>query len=240
MWNGAVEIRMNQTLGMFVRQPVPGEVKTRLAAELGAQRACEMYSAFLADLTTRFRAAADRRFLCFAPDDASARMHFQKLAGIGYGLWPQPPADLGNRLKQFFTDHLHAPADRVVVIGSDSPTLPREFVEQAFEMLKSADCVLGPATDGGYYLIGQRHPGWDLFAGVEWSTNCVLDQTVAQIVKRGIRLALLPVWYDVDTADDWSFLRSHVRALAGAGSSINLEATRRVLGLDTAIGAARV
>jgi rSAM/selenodomain-associated transferase 1 len=231
---------MPMTLGMFVRQPVPGQVKTRLAAELGTQRACEIYTAFLADLIPRFRAGADRRFLCYAPDDRSARMYFQTVAGANYGLWPQPSTDLGSRLKQFFDDQLHGPAERVVVIGSDSPTLPQEYVDQAFEMLNSADCVLGPATDGGYYLIGQRHPGQDLFAGVEWSTNCVLDQTVAQIVKCGIRLALLPVCYDVDTADDWRFLQSHVRALAGAGSPINLDATRRVLGLDTANGVAGV
>lgn len=228
------------TLGMFVRQPVPGQVKTRLAAAFGAQRACEIYAAFLTDLILRFRTGYDRRFLCFAPDDASARVHFQNLTGANYGLWPQPSTDLGSRLKQFFDDHLHGPTERVVVIGSDSPTLPREYVDQAFEMLKSAECVLGPAIDGGYYLIGQRHPGWDLFTGVEWSTNCVLDQTVAQIAKRGIRLALLPVWYDVDTADDWSFLRSHVRALAESGSPINLETTRSVLGLDTANGVAGV
>lgn len=231
---------MPMTLGMFVRQPVPGQVKTRLANEVGTHRACEIYAAFLADLISRFRAGADRRFLCFAPDDASARTHFQTAAGVDYGLWPQPSTDLGSRLKQFFDDQLLGSAERVVVIGSDSPTLPREYVEQAFEMLKSADCVLGPATDGGYYLIGQRHPGWDLFAGVEWSTNCVLDQTIAQIIKRGIRLALLPVCYDVDTADDLQFLQSHVRAMAGAESPINLDATRRVLGLDTANGVAGV
>src|SRR6516225_1191898 len=105
-----------QTLGMFVRHPVPGRVKTRLAAEMGDQRACDIYAAFLSDLVARFQSTGTRRFLCFTPDDGDTRRYFEELAGNHFKLWPQPDGDLGNRLQRFFDEQLLAADDRVVVI----------------------------------------------------------------------------------------------------------------------------
>lgn len=204
------------TLGLFVKLPIPGRVKTRLATEFGAERAAEVYSTFIAAAINRFRATADRRLLCFAPATDEARGHFSARMGPDYDLWPQPDGDLGARLSAFFADHLQRPDDRVVIIGSDSPTLPREHVELAFELLREVDCVLGPATDGGYYLIGQRGKNQPIFTGVDWSTSRVLEQTVSLISQCGARLAVLPPWYDVDTPDDWQFLMGHLRALEAA------------------------
>ena len=215
---------------MFVRHPVAGRVKTRLAAELGERRACEIYEAFLSDLVARFRGTGTQRFLCFTPDDGDSRYYFEKMGGADFKLWPQPEGDLGARMQRFFEEHLRAVDDRVVVIGSDSPTLPQDFLDRAFAVLTQADCVIGPATDGGYYLVGMSGRVWPVFSGISWSEPCVLDQTVSWLVECRARLALLPVWYDVDTPDDWRMLAGHILALAACGSTMNLDATRAAIG----------
>ena len=225
-----METRANQTLGIFARHPVPGQVKTRLAIELGESRAAKIYAAFIADLADRFRGIAADRILCFCPDATDSRQYFQNIAGQDYRLWLQPDADLGSRMQRFFEDHIRDARDRVVIIGSDSPTLPGEYVEQAFAALGGADCVIGPATDGGFYLIGMRGRAWPVFCGIEWSTSCVLDQTVRSMRTCNARLAVLPMWYDVDTPDDWRMLVGHLRALELAGSPVNFPATRRSIG----------
>ncbi len=220
-------------LGIFVKHPVAGRVKTRLAAEFGDARAAELYAAFIADVADRFRDTADRRFLCYAPGEDSAHDYFCRIGGDDYDVWPQPDRSLGERLAAFFDDSFAAGAQRVVVVGSDSPSLPREFVEEAFRLLRNHDCILGPATDGGYYLIGQCGPSRSLFESVEWSSARVLEQTVANIAKSGARLTLLPPWYDVDTLDDLYLLRGHVRALQRAGEPLDLVKTEPLLGWDT-------
>lgn len=225
----------NATLGMFVRHPVAGFVKTRLAADLGEQRACAIYAAFLLDLVARFKNTGTQRFLSFTPDDCDSRRYFKRLAGNDFELWPQPAGDLGTRMQRFFDEHLCAAGDRVVVIGSDSPTLPQEYLDRAFDELArasraQAECVVGPAADGGYYLIGMTGRVWPVFSGVPWSKSCVLDQTVARLVESGARLALLPVWYDVDTPGDLQMLAGHIRALEASGSPVMVDATRAAIG----------
>lgn len=230
------------TLGIFAKQPVPGQVKTRLAAVLGYDLAAQAAEAFLLDLAVRFQGTGERRFLCYAPDNEESRAWFRSVGAEEYFLWPQPELDLGGRMERFFREQLGSPADRVVIIGADSPTLPREFVERAFESLATADCVLGPATDGGYYLVGLRGKCWPIFSGIEWSGARVFEQTVAHVAGLGAKLALLLPWYDVDSPDDWQLLRGHVRGLRTTGQGEesgrpmkchSYDATARVLGLDT-------
>jgi glycosyltransferase A (GT-A) superfamily protein (DUF2064 family) len=102
-------------------------------------------------------------------------------------------------------------------------------VEHAFELLEAADCVFGPATDGGYYLVGLRGRVWPLFENIDWSGPRVLAQTIERVAAAAARLALLPPWYDVDTSDDWQMLRGHVAALRQAGIKLDLPATLRLL-----------
>jgi len=216
-------------LGIFVKQPVPGRVKTRLAAEMGNDRAAELYQAFTIDIVNRFRNTADRRFLCYTPHDPAAENYFTSRADEDYQLWPQPNGSLGERLGEFFEYSFSKNAQRVIVIGSDSPTLPQNMVEQAFFELADHDCVLGPATDGGYYLVGQRTPGIPIFDRIEWSGVDVLSQTVERIASCQARLALLSPWYDVDTLSDLKLLRGHLQAMHQAGVPVRLTArnTRR-------------
>jgi rSAM/selenodomain-associated transferase 1 len=223
------------TFGLFVKYPAAGRVKTRLAEELGADRAAAVYATFIVGLTDQFRSTAETRVLCYSPATDEVREYFAAIAGSEFELWPQPEGDLGIRMGQFFAKRLRQPEDRVVIIGSDSPTLPRAYVARAFEMLKDADCVLGPATDGGYYLIGQRSFARPIFDGIEWSTSRVLDQTVVLLMKAAARLALLPPWYDVDTPDDWRMLIDHLRALQWAGELPSGSPLARLLAMDTSL-----
>src|SRR5207244_4514154 len=110
---------MSTTLGIFVRQPVPGQVKTRLAAELGDESASRIYAAFIADLADRFRFVAAKRHLCISPATLESRRYFVAVAREDYHLWPQPDADLGGRMQSFFDEHIQEAGDRVVLIGSD-------------------------------------------------------------------------------------------------------------------------
>jgi len=203
-------------LGMFARYPEPGRVKTRLAERLGAHAAADIYRAFLGDLARRLRHCADRRVLCYTPADALARQYFAALGAGDFELWSQPDGELGQRMFAFFTEYLQAEA-RVVLIGSDAPTLPRETLKQAFSALDQVDCVLGPATDGGYYLLGLRVVRSELFSGIAWSTAGVLAQTVERIRAAGLTLRLLQPWYDVDTWNDLRFLDGHRRSVEHQG-----------------------
>jgi len=207
-------------LGLFAKQPIPGRVKTRLAADVGNDWAAALYAAFTEDVVDRFREAADRRLLCHTPNDEPARSHFRDLAGNDYELWPQPEGPLGARLDRFFRDAFADGAKRVVAIGSDSPTLPLFLVVEAFERLADHDCVIGPATDGGYYLIGQSERPRALFDHIDWSRPTVLRQTIARMQSESVRPALLLPWYDVDTLDDLELLRGHICAMHAAGESI--------------------
>jgi rSAM/selenodomain-associated transferase 1 len=205
-------VQRDRTLGLFAKWPAPGTVKTRLAADpaWGGRVA----HAFLRDALQRLAAVDARRVLVFAPRECEP--DFAALAG-SFILTPQADGDLGQRLAAFVGQQLDAGARAVVVVGTDSPTLPVAFVEQAFAELESADVVLGPATDGGYYLVGcgPRRP--PIFAGIAWSTGRVLADTVAALADPSWRLALLPPWYDVDTPDDWAMLCGHIAALCRAG-----------------------
>ena len=221
-------------LGIFVKQPVPGHVKTRLACEVGPEQAARLYAAFIADIAERFRILADRRFLCYAPDGTQSVDYFSEISREDYQLWLQPEVSLGERMESFFEYAFSLGAKRVVVIGSDSPTLPEEMIQKAFSLLEEHDCVLGPATDGGYYLVGQRSPGFPIFASIEWSRAGVLHQTAERIAACHARLALLSPWYDIDTLDDLTVLRGHLRAMRQAGISVRLDATETILNEGTA------
>jgi rSAM/selenodomain-associated transferase 1 len=206
---------MSATLGLFAKWPGAGHVKTRLASATSPDWAADVANAFLRDAVQRFAGVDARRVLVFAPRDASDL--FGTVAGSAFELRPQADGDLGQRLADFLGAALAEGADRVVVVGTDSPTLPVAFVRAALDHLRHADVVLGPATDGGYYLIGCRHRLPPLFDGIAWSTADVTAATVACAQAAGLSLALLPPWYDVDTLDDWRMLGGHLQAMRCAG-----------------------
>jgi len=225
-------------LGLFARVPQPGRVKTRLAAEIGSGAAVELYAAFVADVLDRFRDVGDRRIVGYAPADVAARDYFQTACGDSYELWPQTEGNLGDRIAAFIDHAFASGGTQVVLIGSDSPTLPVEFVQTAFADLQERDCVLGPATDGGYYLIGLRAPRRELFDGIAWGGPDVLRQTVAHVERSRLSLAVGPVWYDVDTLADVQFLRGHLASRRVAGEEDVAPRTAACLARDVSSGGA--
>ncbi len=191
------------TLVVFARYPVPGRVKTRLAARIGPEAAARLYEAFVRDLAARFSASPFAVRWAVAPPDPGFAAHF--------GLAPeacreQLGEDLGARMLQAFRSELGGGPAPVVLVGSDLPQLSATRVVEAFSHLGSADVVLGPACDGGYYLIAMREPH-DLFSGIAWSTASVCGATEARAASLGLSVVRLEADFDVDESDDLDRLR---------------------------------
>jgi rSAM/selenodomain-associated transferase 1 len=204
-----------RVLGLFAKWPEAGAVKTRLAAGRDPAWGARVAHAFLLDTVERLAAVDAHRVLAFAPRDREA--DFAAVVAGRFDLVPQGEGDLGRRLAAFVEQQLAAGARAVVLVGTDSPTLPVVHVAQAFAELERADVVLGPAADGGYYLVGCGPRLPPVFEGIAWSSGRVLADTVAALADPRWRLALLPPWYDVDTPDDWAMLCGHLAALRRAG-----------------------
>lgn len=216
-----------RVLGLFAKWPSAGAVKTRLTVgdpDWGARAA----RAFLLDSLHRLAVVNARRVLVFAPKEREA--DFAAVSAGRFDLAPQGEGDLGRRMAAFVEGHLEAGARAVVLVGADSPTLPVEYVERAFAELEHADVVLGPATDGGYYLVGCGPARPPLFEGVTWGGASVLAETVKALADPQWRLSVLPPWYDVDAPADWAMLRGHLAALRRAGVDPNTPHTEALIG----------
>jgi rSAM/selenodomain-associated transferase 1 len=214
-------------LGLFAKRPEPGLVKTRLAAAASPEWAASVAEAFLLDTIERLGGVEARRVLAFAPAHAAA--YFAVITKSRFATVPQVEGNLGEKMSAFFELQLrHAPR-RVVLVGTDSPTLPLGYVAQAFESLDEFDVVIGPATDGGYYLIGCRQWIGEMFDSIPWGTSRVLADTISRLRSSGLRAALLPPWYDVDTLDDWYTLKGHAAALRYTGEDPGIPHTEALL-----------
>jgi len=223
-------MKRNLVLGVFAKWPEPGQVKTRLAEVLGPDKAAKAAQAFLLDTlerVTHLKNVATRHVIAYAPDEAQA--HFTALVKGSFELRPQGDGDLGRRLSEFLHAEVADGADGIVVLGTDSPNLPIEYIDKAFTELHRADLVLGPATDGGLYLLACGKPVPPVFEGVSWGKSRVLDEVVARLPMGGWRLKLLPPWYDIDTPEDWNMLRGHVTAMRRAGIDPRIAHTEEVL-----------
>ncbi len=218
-----------KTFGLFVRHPRPGLVKLQLAKAVGRERAAELYEAFVFDLVERFRHTADRRVLGFAPDEALVERYFEVLGLDDYLLWPQPPTDLATRLRLFFSSFLQGPNDLVLLAESDCPTLPLKLVNEAFELLETHDCVVGPAAARGWYLLGLRGKTFPVFEAVAWGGPRCLAQLIQKVHTLKISLAVLPPWYEVHSEQDVEFLKGHLSALRQAGQPALCPETEDVL-----------
>ena len=192
-------------------------MKTRLCPPLSPGAAARLYRCFLLDTTDQVRALAGvTPVVAYAPRRGRA---FFAAAHPGMLLVPQVGRDLGARMAGVFARLFARGFDAVVIVGSDSPTLPPGRLRAALRALRAGtvDGVIGPSEDGGYYLIGLRAPCPRLFAGVPWSTERVLARTLANAAREGCRLAALPAWYDVDTLEDLRRLAVELRDQARRG-----------------------
>jgi rSAM/selenodomain-associated transferase 1 len=199
---------------LLAKEPSPGRAKTRLAANVGAERAAELCEGFVHDSVEVACAGARRLYIAASPSEA---LGFFRSLAPGARCFVQPDADFGSRLLHAFETALGDGAQRPVLIGSDSPTLPSHLLSAAHRALRTHDVVLGPADDGGYYLIGMNTPYASLFQGIDWSTERVLAQTLERARVARLSVFLLPPWYDVDNGRDLErlacdpLLREHTR-----------------------------
>jgi rSAM/selenodomain-associated transferase 1 len=214
-------------LGVFAKEPRPGQVKTRLAAETSTDWAVRIATAFLDDTLARLAALDVPRVLAFAPVDA--RAFFAARTQELYTLVEQGEGDLGRRMAAFFAGRIQAGATSVVLVGTDSPTVPLDYIADAFAALQAVDVVFGPALDGGYYLVGCARLVPELFERISWSTPDVLRQTAGRIQLAGAKVRLLPPWFDVDTLADWRALQGHFAAQRLAGIDAKAPRTEALL-----------
>ncbi|HUE74903.1 MAG TPA: TIGR04282 family arsenosugar biosynthesis glycosyltransferase [Pirellulaceae bacterium] len=202
-------------LGVFARYWQPGQVKTRLARRIGNESAARLHRKFVETTLLRLAGLGGEQWLAVSPGEALPQMAQECHAAADWRLSEQNGSDLGSRMSDFFSRAFEQ-ADRVALVGSDSPDLPREYVEEALAELARVPVVLGPSGDGGYYLIGQSaRPGKTidlevLFDGIPWSTPHVLPLTLDRLAKRGIDYHLLPAWCDVDEWDDLAALQQRL------------------------------
>ena len=208
-----------ESLILFAKPPLAGRVKTRLTGSLGREGAARLYACFLRD------AAGTARLLCDARPGVGLVCEWALEQGESLGDFPltdwlpsaylhraQTGADLGARMAAALGRCL-AFGRNAVLIGTDFPDLPHEVLIDAFEKLACGDeptVALGPAADGGYYLIGMNRFVPEIFADIPWSTSDVLSRTMERAAALGIGTALLPEWRDVDDADDLEALKGRL------------------------------
>jgi uncharacterized protein len=194
---------MKDALAVFIKAPVPGLCKTRLSPPLSAEQAAALYRAFCADVLAAAAKTRAEAWIAYQPHET-----FPTPAWAG----PQPyflqrGVLLGEKLSGAFETLSAKGYHRVVVIGSDAPSLPAARLQEAFRALEARDAVFGPADDGGYYLVGLRRPRPALFEGISWSTDRVMTETRRALEREGLSAAFLPAHYDADTVADLRRLR---------------------------------
>jgi len=192
---------LRDLLLVFLKEPRPGVAKTRLVPALRPETAARLYRLLAEEEVRRTAPLAleYRRLFCFTPPHAGEAM---AAWFPGEELWPQPDGDLGVRMAAAFAEGFRRGADRVAIIGTDVPWLDRACVQESFAALADHDVAVGPARDGGYYLLALRVPQASLFVGVAWSTAAVLPATLARADALGLRVKRLSPLTDLDTLED--------------------------------------
>lgn len=192
-------------VAIMAKAPVPDEVKTRLTPPLKPEEASYIYQNFLLDKIEQVKSIEARRFISYTPETSEA--FFRSIMPSGFFLISQAGADLGERLVNVSNGLFAQGAEKVVMLDSDTPNLPTDYIKEALSLLDDVDVVIGPCEDGGYYLIGIRSFMPELFIGIPWSTSRVAELTIMKAQELGLTVSLLHGWYDVNTAIDLKRLK---------------------------------
>ena len=198
---------MNENLLIvFVKYPAPGTVKQRLAQQIGMDSAAKIYRQIAEAVVnnTAPQDAADYRVeICFDPKDDKQLVRSWLTSSDRFSA--QQGTGLGARMLNAFICAFESGFKRVILIGSDCPDISRQIIQQGFAHLQQKDIVIGPAYDGGYYLIGLRQPREEVFQDIEWGTEKVFQQTCDKIKAAGSSFTLLPTLRDVDRVEDLKY-----------------------------------
>jgi uncharacterized protein len=216
-----------RAVAVIAKAPVAGLAKTRLAASVGMAAAARADAAMLADTVEVVAAVDAAPWLCFTP--ATARRRMRRLAP-GFSLLPQVAGDLGDRLAACLAGLLDRGAERVAIVGADTPHVPGAAYAAAFSLLDRVDVVLGPATDGGYYLVAAKAAHPELFVGVPMGTDAVLEVTLRRAAARRLEVGLLAPLRDLDRLED-------LEAALAAGE---LAASPRTVAVATELASGRL
>jgi rSAM/selenodomain-associated transferase 1 len=209
----ALAVRSRDCLIIFVKYPQAGKVKTRLAKSIGEENAARLYRALVETLLKRTNSDKFQRIIFYSPRGKGKEM--RRWLGEDFAFVPQKGKGLGERLSGAFKFAFRNGAKRVIAIGSDSPTLDKKFIAEAFGELKDAQCVIGPALDGGYYLIGLSSWIDGIFKGIQWSTESVLNRTISKLKQLNIKHILLGKSFDIDSYQDIILLRKRLQGAFG-------------------------
>lgn len=203
------------SLLVFLKHPAAGKVKTRLAASIGPERAAALYRQWIGLVFDRLQPLRNQIPIVACYDGAPLQ-DFAPWEALADEWWPQSAGDLGHRLHDAF-EKAHARGGPVVAIGTDCLDLDASALQEALDLLAEKDVVFGPATDGGYYLVGTARllPGF--FQGIPWSSSETLEAHLALCRGQGWSVGLLPPRRDIDTWEDWLF---HCRMREGTHEQI--------------------
>jgi uncharacterized protein len=204
---------VRKALIYFTKAPRAGFVKTRLLPELTPEQANRIHRGLILD-TLRSSMSMKGIARIMACDPTRRGPFFQGLAKrFRLVLMDQAGEDLGSRMQNAFTEARRRGFDAAIIVGTDCPTLPAEYIMEAFKLLRKHSLVLGPSIDGGYYLVGCTGDPPAIFDGIEWGTEHVLRQTLQRISEKKLNAVLLPFWYDIDSFEDLRFLSEHLSYL---------------------------
>lgn len=228
------------TIGLMTKYWDIGKVKTRLGISIGMERAGSLHQLFVSHLCASLAHVTCRRVVCLAPNYRIAAMETALKSWSLDDLWevkPQGSGNLGERMQRWFVHNLRTKSSRAILVGADCPRLGADQIDKASEILQTQDAVLGPAADGGYYLIGLR---WQsnvarfeqLFREVPWSTNQVLSVTHSRLETAGLSFAELESREDVDTIDELRNLRESLEQATDRDAELKKGIDRILVGFS--------
>ena len=192
---------------VFIKSPEKGRVKTRLAKGVGQTAALELYRCFVMDVLSMVCSTPWALRVYYYPENASDRI--RSWLGDDLDFFPQKGATLGDKMANALADTFTQGFKRAVLIGSDLPDLPPGIIDEAFRGLDQCSGAIGPSQDGGYYLIGFTAGGFtpQIFNGIAWGTSEVFNLTLKVFKEYHVSHYTLPMWHDIDTREDLSFLK---------------------------------
>lgn len=191
----------NRLIIIFYRNPVPGQVKTRLAAAIGNEKALETHIRLSTLTMQAVSPVKSSKVVFYDREILSGDFWNEKL----FNKELQTGSDLGERMQDAFQKMFGKGHQHLIIIGTDCPGINPDLIESAFENLQNHDAVIGPAFDGGYYLLGLKAPEPELFSDIQWGSDSVYDQTIRKLELAGKSVHRLPILHDIDRPEDLAF-----------------------------------
>jgi uncharacterized protein len=189
------------TIIIFCKYPVEGNVKTRIAKTIGNEFAVNLYK-LLSEYTFQELLKTENVFQYLFYDNIAERDNIKKWAGAEFSFELQEGNDLGEKMYNAFKKVIDRGSTKTIIVGTDIPDISSDVIQKAFQALNNSDVVIGPAKDGGYYLLGMKKLFRSFFTGIEWSKDTVLKKTLEKINSLDLSYSMLPELIDIDTEED--------------------------------------